>query len=93
MATRGGQRPNAGRKPKAEEWELIEKLSPLDDLAFSKLSDAIEAGEGWAMKLFFEYRFGKPKQSVDVTSNGEQIMNNQIITTLSPEQLAEYLKK
>jgi len=32
----GGHK-NAGRKPKAEEQQLIERLSPLDDVAFKAL--------------------------------------------------------
>lgn len=36
---------------------------------------------------------GKPKQSVDVTTDGEKISSPQIITTLTPDQLSEYLKK
>ena len=33
----GGKREGAGRKPKSEESKLIEKLSPLEPLAFAAL--------------------------------------------------------
>ena len=34
MKKHGGKRKGAGRKPKAEEVNLIEKLTPLEPLAF-----------------------------------------------------------
>jgi hypothetical protein len=61
----GGARRGAGRKPKIEEQALIERLSPMDDIALEKLEMLISQGEFNAIKLFFEYRFGKPKQDVD----------------------------
>ncbi len=73
MAKRGGKREGAGRPPKADEQALIEKLSPLDELAFNALEQNIMKNEGWAIKLFFEYRFGKPKQSIDHTTDGKKI--------------------
>ena len=69
----GGKREGAGRKPKVDERKLIEKLSPLEDKAFRALESALGKNEGWAVKLYFEYCFGKPKQSMDVTSGGEGI--------------------
>jgi len=71
----GGVREGAGRKSKAEEQSLIEKLSPLEEQAFLKLSEAIDGGKDWAIKMFFEYMFGKPKQQMDVTTMGEKIQN------------------
>ena len=71
----GGVREGAGRKSKAEEQSLIEKLSPLEPLAFDALTDALENKKDWAVKLFFEYMFGKPKQQMDVTTMGEKIQN------------------
>ena len=73
MENRGGSRENAGRKPKDEERVLIKKLSPLEDLAHSKLEDAIKDGKDWAIKLYFEYMYGKPKQQTDITTAGEKI--------------------
>jgi len=72
----GGYREGAGRKGKAEETKLIEKLTPLDELAFENLREGLEAKDYAALKLFFEYRFGKPRQTVDanVDATIEQIM-------------------
>jgi hypothetical protein len=72
--TRGGARENAGRKSKAEEQSLIEKLTPLEPLAFKALTDALNDGKDWAVKLFFQYNFGMPKQVID--QNNTHNINN-----------------
>ena len=63
----GGNK-NAGRKPKAEEQKLIEKLTPLQENAYHALQTALQDKQGWAVKLFFEYMYGKPKQSIEQTT-------------------------
>lgn len=70
---RGGARDNSGRKPKDAEQKLIDALTPYDDEVIHKLVGAAKNGQPWAIKLFMEYRYGKPKQAIDMTSNGEQI--------------------
>ena len=62
---RGGAREGAGRKAKADEQSLIEKLSPLEGIAFEALTNALNDGKDWAVKLFFQYKFGMPKQTID----------------------------
>ena len=62
-----------GRKPKGDEQRLVERLSPLEDIAHLKLAQAVKSGEQWAIKLYFEYMYGKPKQSMDVTTDGDSI--------------------
>jgi hypothetical protein len=69
----GGVREGAGRKPKIEEIALIEKLTPLEESAFKALSKGLEDGDFPFVKLYFSYRFGQPKESLDVTSNGEGV--------------------
>lgn len=61
----GGHSTNGGRKSKAEEQSLIEKLTPLEPLAFNALTEALNEKKDWAVKLFFQYNFGMPKQTVD----------------------------
>ena len=68
-----GGNPGAGRPPKAEEQQLIEKLTPLAEPAYKALTNALKDEQGWAVKLFFEYMYGKPKQSTDITTNGKDI--------------------
>lgn len=65
----GGAREGAGRKPKIEEVKLIEKLSPMDETALNLLKTLLEQGDFNALKLFFEYRFGKAKQHIDLGSS------------------------
>ncbi len=66
----GGKRNGAGRKPKATEIELIERLSPLDDDAMKALKQGIKAGEYPYVKMFFEYRLGKPKENMTLRHEG-----------------------
>lgn len=70
---KGGARPGAGRKPKSEEIELIERLSPMDAVALKKLKEGVNNGEFAYLKLFMEYRFGKPKETVNVTAKNTNI--------------------
>ena len=53
---------------KPKELELIELLIPLDVIAFKAFEKGVKAGEFHYIKLFFEYRFGKPKQQIEVKS-------------------------
>lgn len=64
----GGARKGAGRKPKADEQQLIEKLTPLQNKGYKALEDGLTDGQSWAVKLFFEYMYGKPKQQIEQTS-------------------------
>jgi hypothetical protein len=64
----GGARIGAGRKSKAEEQSLIEKLTPLETKAFVALTNALNDEKDWAVKLYFQYKFGMPKQVIDQTT-------------------------
>jgi hypothetical protein len=68
----------AGRKPKVEEQQLIEKLSPLQADAFKALKNSIKDEQSWAVKLYFEYMYGKPKETKDLNINTEQPIFNGI---------------
>lgn len=61
----GGHR-TAGRKSKAEERALIEKLTPYEDTAINALIKAVKEEKHWAVKLYMEYRYGKPKERKEV---------------------------
>jgi len=76
----GGNK-NAGRKPKADEIKLIEKLDQLidKDSVIKKLNELIEDGNFNALKLYFEYRYGKPKESIDITTAGKSLAFNELI--------------
>lgn len=57
----------AGRKSKSEELQLIEKLSPLEPIAFRALKAGLEVGNTEIVKLFFSYLYGKPKQQLELS--------------------------
>ena len=78
-ANNGGARKGAGRKSKAVEQKLIENLTPMNEKALKSLENGIDKKEQWAVKLFFEYFYGKPQQRVDVTTNDDSI-NMPLIT-------------
>ena len=84
MNKHGGKRIGAGRKPKAEEQKLIEKLTPLNELALDSLKKGLEKKEQWAVKLYFEYFYGRPQQRVDVTTN-EESLNMPLINFVKTE--------
>ena len=73
MAQNGGKREGAGRKSKDEEQKVVETLSPLDPIAQRELKKAMEAGEKWAIELYYKYRYGMPRQQTDITTNGNDI--------------------
>ena len=70
--TNGGVRSKAGRKSKVEETALIERLSVYDDMVQRKLLEMVEEGDMKAITLFYAYRYGKPKETKDVTIKAEQ---------------------
>jgi len=64
----GGHK-TAGRKSKAEEVELIERLTPLEPKAFDALKKGIEKGDFKYVQLFYNYYAGKPRETKDITIN------------------------
>jgi hypothetical protein len=63
---RGGIRAGQGRPTKASELALIERLSPMDDVALQALQEGVNQGKYEFIKLFFEYRWSKPRQELSV---------------------------
>jgi hypothetical protein len=64
-----GGHPNAGRKSKAEEVQLIEKLTPLEPLAFEALTKGLQKGDFKYVQLFYNYYAGKPRETKDININ------------------------
>jgi len=71
--TNNGGHNKGGRKSKAEEQKLIEHLTPMNPLALKALEKGLKNEDSWAIKLYFEYFYGKPQQRVDVTTDGERL--------------------
>jgi len=70
----GGNK-NAGRKPKADEIALIDNMDKVAvpksiwELLYAKCID----GDTQAIKAWLQYRYGMPKQVMDITSKGKTI--------------------
>ena len=65
----GGKREGSGRKSKADEVNLIEKLTPLEDAAYIALKEGVERGDFKFVQLFYNYYAGKPRETKDITIN------------------------
>ncbi len=79
MGQNGGKREGAGRKPKADE-ERIKALSikglvsmfGSEERAFESLAQ--QAATSFPhMKLLFEYAYGKPKESLEITDHSMSV--------------------
>mgnify|MGYP001158218016 FL=1 len=68
----GGKRIGAGRKPKEEELQLIEKLKPLEPLAFIALKEGLEKKDYKYVQLYYNYYVGRPKETKDIHINDDQ---------------------
>jgi len=68
----GGHK-TAGRKPKAEEDKLIERLDAIinQDEALDALKKKVYKGDGRALELYMKYRYGLPKQKTEITMDNE----------------------
>lgn len=83
---RGGKRKGAGRKSKAEEIQLAETMDNILEYpdVLSSLAELVKSGDIQAVKLWLEYRLGKPQQKVDLTTKGSQFPSTIIIS--SPDE-------
>jgi hypothetical protein len=71
----GGHK-TAGRKSKAEEIQMIERLSPLEPKAFKALEKGVEEGDFKFVQMFYNYYAGKPKETKDISITSEQPLFN-----------------
>jgi hypothetical protein len=74
----GGFRENAGRKSKAEELRLAETIdSALGETWVNDLLIAInkeaKAGSFQHAQLLLAYKYGKPQDKLDLTTNGKEL--------------------
>ena len=75
MAGKGGFIQGSGRKPKADEIKIIEAMDAVavPEKAWKALWARCQEGDTQAIKTWLNYRFGMPKQSVDITTQGEKV--------------------
>ncbi|MFY7937176.1 MAG: hypothetical protein ACOVOQ_07360 [Flavobacterium sp.] len=74
-ANNGGAREGAGRKPKSDELKMIENMDATKASieVWVKLAEKVESGDVAAIKLWLEYRFGKPKQLIGLVTENETL--------------------
>ena len=75
LSKNGGARVGAGRKPKIQEIKVIEQMDAVSvpNEIWQALLFKVKEGDTAAIKLWLSYRFGMPKQQIDLTTNGESI--------------------
>jgi hypothetical protein len=63
-----GGHPNSGRKRKADEIKLIETMDAIlaPDELWESIAQKVREGNPHAQKLWASYRYGQPKQKVDL---------------------------
>ena len=83
VTTVGGKREGAGRKRRMEEHEIIEKLSPMSDIAFKVLQDKIKEGDMKAIQIFMSYFIGLPTQKIESKIEGN--LNSVSVEVINPD--------
>lgn len=74
----GGKREGQGRKPKAVELKLLERMDSVlgadweDDLLKAAHEQA-KKGNFQHLTILLAYKYGKPQDKVDVTTNGKEL--------------------
>ena len=80
----GGKRPNqTGRPKRMDEIAIIEKLSPMAEMAFKVLQQKINEGDMNAIKLYMSYFLGMPTQKVESKIEGQ--LNQVSIEVVKPK--------
>ena len=89
MAEHGGARKGSGRKPKADEIKRIELMDSIADTedVWTELWQLCKSKNVAALKTWIEYRYGKPKERIDVTSNDKTLGNEWNLSKLNKKQL------
>jgi hypothetical protein len=75
----------AGRKPKEQDGQLTDQLLPHSPKAIKALIAGVEQGERWAIKMFFEYLYGRPTQRIEQTGLNKQPNEIKIFMASGPK--------
>jgi len=84
---RGGARPGAGRKRRMEEHEIIERLTPMADIAFKVLKEKVAEGDMKAIQIFMSYFIGLPTQKIENKIEGQ--LNQVSVEVVKPNHQLE----
>ena len=63
---------NSGRRAKEIDQQMLERLSVYTDDAYRVLGENIKKGKFWAIKIWFERMYGKPKEYKDLSVSSNQ---------------------
>lgn len=77
----GGVREGAGRPSKADEQKIVEALSPLEPLFLEAIQKGLSKTEGWAVRIYADYYWGKPKDvkgALELPDNVESVTINYV---------------
>ena len=79
MAGKGGAMPGGGRPTAVQEYRTRQLTIAAIVRKYGSLEDGLEAllnsGDNGLIRWVFEHALGKPREVVDVTSNGQEIKN------------------
>ena len=84
---KGGARPGAGRKRRMEEHEIIERLTPMADIAFKVLKEKVADGDIKAIQIFMSYFIGLPTQKIENKIEGS--LNSVSVEVVKPNELSK----
>ena len=84
---RGGKREGAGRKRRMEEHEIIERLTPMADIAFKVLKEKVAEGDMKAIQIFMSYFIGLPTQKIENKIEGQ--LNQVSVEVVKPNHSLE----
>lgn len=74
---------------KSEMQDTYERLKPFLPEAILQLEAAMQAGEKWAIELWFKYFFGMPKQTIDQHISIEKPIFNSLDLDVSKDNGSE----
>jgi len=71
----GGKRTGSGRKSKADELKLIERMDAIlaPDELWAAIAEKVKLKDMKAATLWAAYRYGQPKASMDHTTDGQPL--------------------
>jgi len=74
---------------KSEMQDTYERLKPFLPEAILQLEAAMQAGEKWAIELWFKYFFGMPRQTIDQHISIEKPIFNSLDLDVSENDSSE----
>ena len=88
MARHGGKRKGAGRKPKADELTMIESMdaTKAPKEVWEKLAERVDEGDTQAIRAWLSYRYGQPRQTVDLQSSDGSMSPPKTLAELYDEE-------